>query len=144
MHKRNFSTRTRAYTHWQAQCTTTGEVFSGTLRPLAPPRPLSGGSTACRCWIHTCIRTFSALSVRSYRAAPPLPFIPFFPSFFFPPLFSHMCARAHTDMHNAQQRRRSSLAPNVLWRPQDRSLAVARRADAGKYTRAYASTRPSL
>ena len=55
-----------------------------------------------------------------------------------------MCTRAPTDMHNAQQRGRCSLAPNVLWRPQDRSLAVARRADAGKYTRAYTYTRPSF
>ena len=41
---------------------------------------------------------------------------------------AHAYTHKHTDLHNAQQRGRCSLAPNVLWRPQDRSLAVARRA----------------
>ena len=91
----SYPAHTHTYTHTCTDAYNMGEVFSGTERPLAPPKPPFDGSATHE---HTITH------------------------------MSHMRARAHTDTHNIQPRGRCSLAPNVLWRPQDRSLAVARRA----------------
>ena len=91
----SYPAHTHTYTHTCTDAYNMGEVFSGTERPLAPPKPPFDGSA-------THERTITHMS--------------------------HMRARAHTDTYNTQPRGRCSLAPNVLRRPQDRSLAVARRA----------------